>query len=70
VNGKAGVVTVPGQEVPSQPSSVSEDVHFGIQEELVKTRFIAETLLPTRHGKFRLRGYKHSVRQEWPEPCF
>jgi hypothetical protein len=32
-----------------------------ITEELVKTRFIAETLLPTRHGKFRLRGYKHSV---------
>jgi hypothetical protein len=28
----------------------------------VKTRFIAETLLPTRYGKFRLRGYKHSVR--------
>ncbi len=25
------------------------------------TRFIAETLLPTRHGNFRLRGYKHSV---------
>lgn len=32
-----------------------------IQEELVKTRFIAETMLPTRQGKFRLRGYKHSV---------
>lgn len=32
------------------------------REEAVKTRFIAETLLPTRHGKFRLRGYKHSVR--------
>lgn len=29
----------------------------------VKTRFIAETLLPTRHGRFRLRGYKHSVRR-------
>ncbi|KAF8069623.1 ribBA [Scenedesmus sp. PABB004] len=27
----------------------------------VKTRFIAETLLPTRHGAFRLRGYKHSL---------
>lgn len=25
------------------------------------TKFIAETLLPTRHGKFRLRGYKHSI---------
>lgn len=27
----------------------------------VITRFIAETLLPTRHGLFRLRGYKHTV---------
>eukprot|EP00798_Chlamydomonas_sp_ICE-L_P004530 gene4530-14696_t len=27
----------------------------------VITKFIAETLLPTRHGKFRLRGYKHSI---------
>uniref|UniRef100_A0A7S3VHN9 GTP cyclohydrolase II n=1 Tax=Dunaliella tertiolecta TaxID=3047 RepID=A0A7S3VHN9_DUNTE len=26
-----------------------------------RTQFIAETLLPTRHGKLRLRGYKHSV---------
>jgi hypothetical protein len=34
-----------------------------INEELVKTRFIAETLLPTKSGKFRLRGYKHSVRR-------
>jgi hypothetical protein len=32
-----------------------------IREDLVKTRYIAETLLPTRHGNFRLRGYKHSV---------
>lgn len=39
------------------PSSCSKPV----QEELVKTRYIAETLLPTRHGAFRLRGYKHSV---------
>lgn len=27
----------------------------------VHTEFIAETLLPTRHGKFRLRGYRHTV---------
>jgi hypothetical protein len=32
-----------------------------IDETRVKTVFIAETLLPTRSGKFRLRGYKHSV---------
>jgi len=27
----------------------------------VRTVHIAETMLPTRHGNFRLRGYKHSV---------
>jgi hypothetical protein len=37
-----------------------------IREDLVKTRYIAETLLPTRHGNFRLRGYKHSVSALWP----
>ena len=26
------------------------------------TQFVAETLLPTRSGKFRLRGYRHTVR--------
>jgi hypothetical protein len=26
------------------------------------TVFVAETLLPTRQGKFRLRGYRHKVR--------
>lgn len=31
-------------------------------DELVWTKFVAETLLPTRHGKFRLRGYRHTVR--------
>lgn len=30
-------------------------------ERKIVTKFIAETLLPTRHGKFRVRGYKHSV---------
>lgn len=27
-----------------------------------KTEFVAETLLPTKTGKFRLRGYRHTVR--------
>lgn len=27
--------------------------------------YIAETMLPTKHGNFRLRGYKHSVRAAW-----
>lgn len=49
-------------EAPSQQQrieSVKVDPLAGA--EVVKTRYIAETLLPTRHGKFRLRGYKHSV---------
>ena len=27
----------------------------------VRTKFVAETLLPTNQGKFRLRGYRHTV---------
>ena len=30
------------------------------------TEFVAETLLPTRSGKFRLRGYRHTVRGPIP----
>ncbi|GBF97543.1 GTP cyclohydrolase [Raphidocelis subcapitata] len=32
-----------------------------VNEENVRTVHIAETMLPTRHGNFRLRGYKHSI---------
>ena len=32
-----------------------------IEETHVITKFVAETMLPTKHGKFRLRGYRHSV---------
>ncbi|GIL68484.1 hypothetical protein Vafri_21753 [Volvox africanus] len=35
--------------------------NVSVDEDQVITKFIAETLLPTRHGKFRLRGYKHSI---------
>ncbi|EFJ51564.1 hypothetical protein VOLCADRAFT_116428, partial [Volvox carteri f. nagariensis] len=35
--------------------------NVSVDEDQVITTFIAETLLPTRHGKFRLRGYKHSI---------
>jgi hypothetical protein len=44
------------QELSAAAQHVSD-----IDESLVQTRFIAETLLPTKYGKFRLRGYKHSV---------
>lgn len=30
--------------------------------DIVWTKFVAETLLPTKQGKFRLRGYRHTVR--------
>lgn len=41
-----------------------------IDESGVQTRFIAETLLPTKQGKFRFRGYKHTTDngQSYTEP--
>lgn len=36
---------------------------------LVWTKFVAETLLPTGQGKFRLRGYRHTVRCQACGPC-
>ncbi len=30
---------------------------------IIWTKFVAETLLPTGQGKFRLRGYRHTVRR-------
>ncbi|GBF98791.1 GTP cyclohydrolase II [Raphidocelis subcapitata] len=36
-------------------------LHRPIHEELVRTVYIAETMLPTKHGNFRLRGYKHTI---------
>ncbi|GFR48666.1 hypothetical protein Agub_g10621 [Astrephomene gubernaculifera] len=43
------------------PPSFEPTPHDPVDENQVVTKFIAETLLPTRHGKFRLRGYKHST---------
>lgn len=60
VNGNSGhiaasqVATDIAQQQVQQTAQEEQHLH-------VKTRYIAETLLPTRHGKFRLRGYKHSV---------
>lgn len=34
----------------------------GSDSPLVWTKFVAETLLPTKQGKFRVRGYRHTVR--------
>lgn len=32
-----------------------------VAEELSSTAFVAETLLPTKTGEYRLRGYRHTV---------
>jgi hypothetical protein len=60
----------------SLPVVVEPATQQRIEDLNVKTRYIAETLLPTRHGKFRLRGYKHSVSLRtarvpyaWPRSC-
>lgn len=46
----------------TEASSLPDD------EKSVWTEFVAETLLPTNHGKFRLRGYRHTVRGQ-PNFC-
>jgi hypothetical protein len=46
----AGGLATPSAEQPQQ------------QPPLVWTTYVAETLLPTGQGKFRLRGYRHTVR--------
>jgi hypothetical protein len=40
-----------------------------LQEKKIITRFVAETLLPTRHGNFRVRAYKHSVGPQGGSRC-
>ncbi|KAG2432566.1 hypothetical protein HXX76_008911 [Chlamydomonas incerta] len=61
------LVSAAAADVPQQGGSISSSTtytptaHTSIDEANVVTSFIAETLLPTRHGKFRLRGYKHST---------
>eukprot|EP00879_Flechtneria_rotunda_P002934 GHRR01003151.1.p1 GENE.GHRR01003151.1~~GHRR01003151.1.p1 ORF type:complete len:387 (+),score=84.67 GHRR01003151.1:205-1365(+) len=54
--GWSALVTEP---VPAVEFEAQAD--YNHKDSLVKTRFIAETLLPTRQGAFRLRGYKHSL---------
>ena len=54
--------------VPQAASRPPALASLDVEEVNVVTRFIAETLLPTKHGKFRLRGYKHSVSTGMPWP--
>ncbi|KIZ07919.1 GTP cyclohydrolase II [Monoraphidium neglectum] len=46
---------------PSAPGAQKDGLVRLIDEDKVRTVHIAETMLPTRHGNFRLRGYKHST---------
>jgi hypothetical protein len=54
-------------------SSIRSVISFAISESqkypcspvgATQTAFVAETLLPTRNGKYRLRGYRHTVRDQ------
>lgn len=42
-------------------AKVTDSIADGLCPVETKTVFVAETLLPTRSGKFRLRGYRHST---------
>ena len=51
------------EQQQQQPQLPSQEMLKKAEEQgLVWTKFVAETLLPTRQGKFRLRGYRHTVR--------
>jgi hypothetical protein len=52
----------------SSKASYLRVTNHDVDEKRVVTKFVAETLLPTKYGKFRLRGYKHSVRVN-PSVC-
>ncbi|GAB4818556.1 hypothetical protein N2152v2_005602 [Parachlorella kessleri] len=57
-----GTVPVSHGYVSTPPdSSGNGAVSRSSRRALVHTRFVAETLLPTEHGKFRLRGYRHTT---------
>ncbi len=43
------------------PNQHSEVVQKSLPDSYDVTEFVAETLLPTRTGKYRLRGYRHTV---------
>ena len=47
--------TVSGESFPAPSNGATKS-------QQVKTTFVAETLLPTRYGQFRVRAYRHLVR--------
>ncbi len=57
----AGPAVMQGLGTPL-PNRQSESVSTLASQPYDVTEFVAETLLPTRTGKYRLRGYRHTVR--------
>ena len=47
--------------VPEAATAAGQCSQLETSQAVVCTDFIAETLLPTSSGKYRLRGYRHSV---------
>jgi hypothetical protein len=42
-------------------SGIRKETSSSAEADAIWTEFVAETLLPTQQGKFRLRGYRHTV---------
>lgn len=49
------------QPAPAIIDHLQQDIAGPAEQPGVWTKFVAETLLPTKQGKFRLRGYRHTV---------
>ena len=47
--------------MPEAATAAGQCSQLETSQAVVCTDFIAETLLPTSSGKYRLRGYRHSV---------
>ena len=52
-----------GPEIAVTTSSAEGETSPASELGKSSTKFVAETLLPTRSGKFRVRAYRHKVRQ-------
>ena len=52
--------------VPTVEVGAADAAAAAAAKPLVWTKFVAETLLPTKQGKFRLRGYRHTVSRRTP----
>ena len=55
--------SVSGESFPVPPSNGAS------RPQQATTTFVAETLLPTRYGQFRVRAYRHLVRPKLRHAC-